>query len=259
MGTGFIGVVIIWSVASFGADSMLAVRAVGISERRTQSFYKDDPIERASQWPPPQVTTVTVELTGKLARTATRFAAVEIEGADDQGHAIKVLPPPSERWKPVQRDNVHEDRVRVPINIETPPRTATKLASLHGSVRLLTGNLVDLRVDKVANRVGKPLAVKELEDAGVRVTVTGFSTTGWLTIELAGRIERVERIGLVDYQGATLLPNRAEFHLGQVDPPWKRTLEWTPPLQAEGVLQIVLLAGAAEVQAPIDLKNVQLP
>jgi hypothetical protein len=256
--------VILASRASRGDDGAIQVRPLGVFERRFHSRVDEG---NGVRLPLPGVTSVTIELTGRPMRRATRYSRIRFDAFDENGKVIRQYPHPDEAGRPPGATDWRrfcgydppKDRVMLDLDMDSPDRRTTKISSLRGSVTFLVGQLEDLDVRDFARKVGQPIERRELQEAGLSVTLEGLDPAGSAQVDISGRGELVERVEFVDAAGVPLSPFRGSYFSTYSDSPTRRFLRWAGPLPPGASLRITLLKRPSELIVPISLRDIPLP
>lgn len=252
------------------ADSKVTVRAVSVQEIRSkvlvQSENEDEEVGMSS------VLQVVIELIGEPAGTATQFGQLAFKAADDKGAVLKQRKPfVGDNDKMTQLDRTMmwlgmtppKDRIRLELNMDIASRQATKIASIDGSVTLLSGTPMDIFVSDLGKHANKPLENRELADAGLKATIATYNPRGaasgaYIRLQVTGDLSAMASIDVVDPAGKTLTQGSG-VSPGYAGRPTTYDVFGDAPLPATARLKITLLTDIKKVAVPIKLKDVPLP
>ena len=253
------------------AGEAVNVTVSSIREVRGKSFEKRSDDEIDIEEPP--VLLVTAILTGQPAADAVRYRDLKIQATDDKGNSLKQQRPefgldlkdsqPLDRaqmWFGIK--NPPRDKIKLTIPLDTPPRSATKLATIDGSVKLLVGKGKDVVVKDPGRHVGKTLDAAELKAAEVTLKLTEFNAKGgplvvYAKIKASGKLDAISRIDIVDDKDHPLSTGSSVV-TGLVGATTYEILG-EDPLPESARLKITLITDLKEIEVPIKLRDVELP
>jgi len=271
---GVLSLVALLSSVAPAADAKVTVRAVAVSESRGKALVEEEAKNGVSG--PAQITTlrVTLELAGDAIPGATQYGGLTFKATDDKGNVIKPLENPfapkgktfaaldrTLMW--LGRDDAPTDRIRLDLQMEASRREASKIATLDGSVKLLTGTPVDVLVTEPEKTVNKQLTNHELVAAGLKVTLTTFNAKGgvvgsYVKAKVSGKLEAMGKIDVVDASGKSLSQGSGISH-GFAGGPSTYEVFGDAPLPAGAKVKIMILSDVKEIEVPFQLKDIVLP
>jgi hypothetical protein len=215
---------------------------------------------------------VIIELAGQPVAGATQYGGLTFKAVDDKGNALKAQEAFVAREKgfvPLDRSlmwlgrSAPPDRIRLELNLDTSKREATKLASIDGSVKLLTGTPVDVLIADADKWLNKPLENRELADVGLKATIASFNPKGgglgsYVKVRVSGKMEAMAKLDVVDANGKPLSQGSGVSR-GFAGSPSMYEVFGDAPLPAGAKVKITLLKDVKELEVPIQLKDVPLP
>jgi hypothetical protein len=256
-----------WSSIA-AADPDITVRALRTDELRSRQLTPDAFYESGDM----RTLGVTIELSGEPMTRARRRRSPTFKATDDTGtHLLPrgKIEAPQDAYLPLDRDRssveAPRDRIAIDLEMEAPARRATHIVSLEGSVKLLTGDLVEVLFGDLGKRIGRPLRSQKLAGAGLDVRLTKFDPRrgGEAKVTVGGKLERLEKIEIVDAAGKSLEASSGDSGTGTgtgrgtVD--LTHDAHWDRPLPAGARLKVTVLVSVQEIDVPIKLRDVPLP
>ncbi|MEX2213226.1 MAG: hypothetical protein WD768_03805 [Phycisphaeraceae bacterium] len=252
------------------AESEVRAKAIAVSESRFKVLDKaagDDlvPLQDSS-------VSVSVELQGGPVADAVAIGLLKVKASDDKGNELKqstfMLLGGDDKFTTIDRhqmwlglEDPPKDRIRLNLNFVAPPREATKLASIEGSVKLMVGKGQDLIVANPGKQVNKEIVDPLLKQAGIKVTLESFDPKGgsfvsYAKVRVQGKIGALAKFDIVDEAGKSLVNG---FSVGGFEDIYSHEALGTDPLPAGARLRLTVITDMKEVEVPIKLKDVPLP
>ena len=252
------------------------VRLVEIRELRQQDFRNVRPRARSGtmdQSRSPRLT-VTIDIAGDLAAGAVKYGFIKISQAeDDQGASLKpregfgLDKHPHDHFVEVDRASMFfweaeepKDKLRIDLQFERSARSAKKLKTLSGTLKLLTvKERREVIVADILNSQGKSLEHDALKSAGLSIKVARVDPKSkGVTLEMTGNHDSLLELALVDSEGkqieaatmTTLLAGGTV--LARALQPWAAV----PP---DARLKLVVGLGQQTVEVPFSFSDVALP
>jgi hypothetical protein len=253
-------------------DAKVKVKVTSVQETRARSLVEDDVKEGLRTAMGMTTLRVTIELEGEAIAGATQYSQLRFTAADDKGNALKAQEafiPRGKGFIPLDRSLMWlgrpapADRIRLELNLDSSKREATRLATLEGSVKLLTGKPVDVLIGDLEKLVNKPLENPELAEAGIKATLAQFNTKGagvgsYVKLKVAGKVEALAKVDVVDASGKSLSQGSGVSR-GFAGGPSMYEVFGDAALPAGAKMKITLLTDLKEMEVPIKLKDVPLP
>ena len=252
------------------AEAEIKAKAIAVTETRFKALDKaagDDLIPTQES-----ITSVSVELQGDLIADAVAIGPLKVKAADDKGNDAKQIefgfPGDDKRFTPIDRlqmwlglDDPPKDRIRLNIDLSAPPRAATKLASIEGTVKLLVGKGQDLIITNPDKQTKKELADPLLKQAGIKVTLESFDPKGgtfvsYAKLRVEGKVGALAKVDIIDENGKSLIDG---YSVGGFEDVYSHEVLGTEPLPANAKLKLTVITDMKEVDMPIKLKDVALP
>ncbi len=253
------------------ADDAVTVTVAGIHETRGRSFEKRSEDEIVFDEQPSL--RVTALLSGQVVADAVRYRDLKIKAVDDKSNVLQQqrtdFGPDLKDSQPLDRSqmwfgvkNPPRDKIKLAITLDTPPRSATKIATLEGSVKLLAGKSTDVLIKDPGRHVGKTLDAAELKSAEVNLKLTEFNPKGgplvvYAKIKATGKLDAISRIDIVDDKDNPLSTGSSVV-TGLVGATTYEILG-EDPLPETARLKITLITDVKEIEVPIKLRDVELP
>jgi len=242
------------------------VTPVSIEERRSKQLVKTRTFGM-----PPELT-LALHVTGPAAAKAKRAGHVRITKAlDDKGNSLL----PKKRsfgsrmrdgYKTVNEYMRHgvKDGFKLDLSLAQSQRAATKISSLTGSFKLLTGEKVaDGTIPDVKSLEGKDAAHPVLAAAGLKVKIVkasgGFMGGGPRAISYVpgGNTDALVDVELVDSAGKEIQSSSGSVRMGSG--PRTYHVEAMGKLPPKAGLKLKVLTGAKSTTVPLELKDIPLP
>ena len=210
---------------------------------------------------------LTLELSGPPIETATGVGALKLDQAvDDQGNSLlaehgSLQQSHLAKFQKIDRDRMWffakekpKDRIKVELELKPAARSAAKLKSVTGSIRV--GTSTEIFFTDLSAKTGKPLEDKALADAKVSITLTKVTDAG-ISYSMTDPNGYVADVGLVDAAGKDASRGRWSMSMGALS---TYNIDAKPGAIAAGARLVVsLMTPARVVTVPIDLKDVPLP
>ena len=151
------------------------------------------------------------------------------------------------------------DKLKLEISVKAPPRGATKLASLKGSIKVAVLTTRDVHVGSLAAQAGKSVRDAALKEAGVNVEITKVTpkdANNLVALKIADPGKKMVEVSLVDQNGKKVSTGQSYFGFGNVK---QYQISGHAPLAAGTRLRISIRSGQKETVVPFAIKDMQLP
>jgi hypothetical protein len=170
---------------------------------------------------PPRLT-LTVDLAGPEMAGAYRYGHIQVQARDNLGGEIKLLPSGGADTQPADgfvdidpnlmfswEQKLPQNRLRVDLGFAPPPRNATHLALVEGSILVQrAGAQEQATFERILERHGQTLQHAVLEKAGITLMV-GIDGDQRVSLDVTGPLEALSRIELLAADGQPLGTGRA--------------------------------------------------
>ncbi len=216
---------------------------------------------------------VHVLVKGERIAGAVRFGELTFKATDDKGNELKMRAGVTDgkNLQEVDRsgrspeESLPSDTIRLELMMDAPPRAATQVAKLEGSVKLVVGTRAQVVVDAPQDKVNKEIEDGALKAAGVKVMLMSFNPRGgaglgvyarfrvigkgWAIVEMAALDDqgKVRSIGGGGGSGVGVVPSITYEIFGE------------QPLPEGSKLRLTVLTDVKEITVPIEIKDVPLP
>ncbi len=213
----------------------------------------------------------TLELRGKAAAEATAYGFVQVKSAkDDQGKVLKSVvrhlsDDPGKGF--VETDSGANEPLKIHFMLDPPLPTATHLAQLKGSLKLMTGGQRhEILVQDVLrkSRTGATVRDLELKQAGMRVKLRTPTKdevmddpTKAIAVEIRGPTDTLHEVALVDADGKKHNTAQGRGSFGNRTTITLETFEQKLPPDIS--LRLILVAGQKPLTVPFKFADVALP
>lgn len=211
----------------------------------------------------------TLELTGKAVEQATAYGFVRVKTAkDDTGQVLRLIKSqfsfddPTKGFVEFDSFGKENDTATIHLMFERPSTTATHLAVVEGSVRLMTGGRrEEVVVDNVLQKSGSTLSAPPLKAAGMRLRAQEpgegdvEDPAKAISIVVNGPTDILHEIALVDSGGEKLNLGQTSFSFGRTT---HYTLESQEKLPADTKLKLTLVSGQQPMTVPFKFVNVAI-
>jgi len=285
--TVFIGCMIAAGATGDKNGNALAVKVVNLSEvRRVDLAEKPKDSENSFNFSSAgfrdNTLTMTLELRGNGVVDATHYGKIAVKSArDDRGRPLKLheqfsvgLDDPREGFVAIDREMMFfmqsdppKDVIRVDLLFELPERDAKNIATVAGSIAIRSGKIRELTTDSIKAWVGKTLADKTLEQAGLRVQVldpsrnTGsFFAAGQsdaaLTFDISGEVTNLLDLKLTTASGDSISTSTMWSESGSTK---QITLQGDVPIPADAKLKLRVVTDSRVIDVPLALSDIRLP
>jgi hypothetical protein len=245
------------------APALVAVRVLSVDESRHVEVGPS--AERLFSHP--VGLKLTLELSGPAIEAATGFGALKLDQAvDDQGNSLlgdhgSLQQSNLAKFQKIDRERMWffasekpKDRIKVDVELKPATRSAARLKSVIGSIRV--GTSTEVFFTDLSAKAGKPLEHKALADAKVSITLTKVADTG-ISYSMSDPNGYVADVGLVDASGKDASRGRWSMSLGALS---SYNIDAKPgAIPAGARLVVSLMTPATVLTVPIDLKDVPLP
>ncbi len=155
-----------------------------------------------------------------------------------------------------------KDKATLAIDFMLPPRAATTITSLEGTITLMGGKTQELKFTGMARKLGK-LNDKTLDTAGLTISVVkppedwGVTPGHAIAMEVAGDVQKIQDVLLTDAKGEVLQAsvvldsekNKKHFFMLSMD----------SEIPADAVLRVTVIPKPELVEVPFKLSNIKLP
>ncbi len=224
---------------------------------------------------------IALKLKGSPIASATHYGHLRIESAkDDRGTVLRarnsllatgdIL----NGYVPLHRRAVDWGcaskpgrGIAVNLAFSLPARDAMELSEIVGSLKLRTGSVNTVVVDKVKEREGQTIDNDVLQSAGITLTIreapedaerSPYSLGEVVRFEVAGNYDRIVSIGLVDEGGGSRFAVAGTSRTRDGN---RMTFDLTTRrgLPENAALKISVSSSDEEIEVPIRLTNIPLP
>ena len=249
------------------------VKLAEITETRSRQVIKDDDTFLTSSG-----LNIKLRISGEDVKGATAYGRLKIaEAVDDVGTNLK----PTERgfggfsnaFQSIHRFNMsmpgEEKKQEEPkhfdldVQLQPPPRKATRLKSLKGEVQVQAGGEKQtVTLTKIPSLYGQQVQDPALKAAGLTVTVVdpkagqSFVSGDSITIQVKGNSDVIQNADITNAAGDRI--SHGHFSTGFNN---EKTIGYdlTQPLDDEVTMKLNLLVNQKTVTVPFELKDVELP
>ncbi len=169
------------------ASDDVSVALYKITEVRETKLIKDDGESMTFSFSGAKPgLTLTLELSGTVAASASHYGHIKLDSAkDDQGTAVELrtggfsMNDPVKEFVRIDRsqmffgrdEEARKDRLEIEIPLELPARKAERLAVVEGTLKLRGGETKDVLLANVRGKPGTVLENKLLEESGLKVRI----------------------------------------------------------------------------------------
>jgi hypothetical protein len=252
------------------------VKVAEINETRVKQLIADE-----DSFSPSSGLVVRLRVEGDDVVGDTAYGNLQIEQAvDDLGNDLK----PRESvfrfgreddFEPIDRFRMSFGRERdeeqaearhfmLDINLQPPPRNATRINQLKGEVQVLAGGeRREISIKRIADGYGKAIDDPALNDAGLQITVLDPSKTEMImsggdsiVLQLKGKTDVVQEAQITNAAGDSISHGHASTGFGDEK---LIAYELSQPLDDNVTMTLRLLVNQQTVTVPIDLADVELP
>lgn len=251
------------------ANAETTSKAISVTETRFKTLdkaAKDDVVPVM-----PSSLTVSVELKGEMIVDAVGFGSITFKATDDKGNDLKPITfglSGDGDMQPIDRhqmwlglDDPPKDRIRLDLHMAAPPRSATKLAAIEGSIKLQVGKGKEIFIANPANKVKKELEDALLKQAGIKVTLESFDPTGgafvtYARVKAEGKIGSLAKMEVVDEAGKSLGNGSSITGFGDTA---SYEVLGTDALPAGARVKLTVITDMKVIEVPIKLMDLELP
>jgi hypothetical protein len=217
---------------------------------------------------------VTLELTGEPAAQATAYGFFQVQSAkDNEGNVLnQVKTPfsmqdPTEQFINIDRNMMFagtfdrpEDTIKLHLMVDRPADTATELAELEGSLKLMVGGQSKQVIlpGALQNR-GTPLTDPALEQAGLSVRVrpdAGEADPNVVRVEITGPPSSLSELKLVDAGGGSM---ETGMSWSSSEGTTSYTMNAEKELPPDAALRLQVMVGQKPLAVPFKFQNAPLP
>ncbi len=271
-------------------DSNVLVRVVSITESRYKDFSKKSEKKDDSAFggrffssgmSNENTLIVKLELRGKSVAAATHYGNISLQKAAlDKGGALALseiykigFADPRTDFVQIDRrmmnfgkPDASEDEIVIDLKFDLPPRHASRLTRLQGSIKLRTGQPREIFIDNISGKTGQALSHKLLQQAGLTVAVgdpskkKSFFISGEpgksITLTISGRTESLLDLTLTNAEGEDLYASQMSSSGGGST---MYVLEDDEKLTPGAKLKLTVALGLATVDVPFEFTDVPLP
>jgi hypothetical protein len=264
------------TAGTIAAAQDIVVKPARISEMRANEWIKKDSLPGGFALTLLSSLNVTLRVEGAAARDATKYGRLKItEAADDTGKALQSMEAHSGVAEPdfisVRDPRLPEPPERTGFDVVIHPltlaaRNATAIRSLKGEFQMLVGGEKKIVTAKdPKSLVGGKLEDPALKEAGVEIEIvkpdrvlhgeTVDQADTVVSLWIRGNRGAIQETNLVNAAGETLNDGWHSNGIGGI----KMTVAPGRTMDANTMLQIVLMVGQQTVTVPFELKDVKLP
>lgn len=251
------------------------VRPVRVSETRYFSPGEDKATAnamRSGMFLQPSTVTILLELKGKAVSSASQYGELRVTTAKHDGGTLKVAPRMgmvdiTKEFTIIEHrhgeDIERPDGMTVAVTLEAPPRSATQLTVVEGSVKLLAGESEEVELAGIVGKLGNQTN-KTLTAAGLKLTTLkatkeqAENPANALVIQVSGDVQKLADIWLVTAQDAEVDTSFSS----SADPAGKTTtfvFEADKPLPKDIKLMLEVIPKLEKIDVPFKLSNLKLP
>lgn len=222
----------------------------------------------------PRMMILRLELVGKPVETAFLMGKVKVTASKLDKGELKPAGKESfwgvyDELQPIPRIPDMEglppqpkDKASLAIDFPLPPRAATMITSLEGTITLMGGKSQELKFPGMARKQGK-LNDKALEAAGLTIAVIkppdaqGIGPGHAIAMEVTGDAQKILDVLLTDAKGEML---QAGAHLeSPKDKKQVFVMFMDSEIPADTVVQITVVPKPELVEVPFKFSNIKLP
>lgn len=215
--------------------------------------------------------TVTLLLQGKPVEEATHWGMIHFTSVvDDQGNSLAPRtgsgPIALNDYEELNREHMWffqdvkpKDKIKVDIPLSPAPRSATKIATMTGTLKLNQVQAKDVIVADLDKLVGKNVADKTLAAAGITVKISKFQRrkgSGEVELKVTDPNKMLQDADLVDANGKKLSNFSSSFGFNNT-----KTISMGAgdTLPADTRVKLSIKTGQKEVVVPFKITNLALP